>query len=266
MVALLLMLPFPTFGEGLEPQEPTILIDREVHFKYTNPYIDWPELRPERMPLVEKMAKGFVKKIEKESHRWYNCGIATPRRHWERRATYMTSHVVAAMDYYGMKKVSPWGAMAVVFKESRGNPCTPGPHPRKYARELGLIEADKTIQQWTTQDTTRVMTHPKWKGRMADLGIGQNVWKRWSRVCDERTCNRSQQRIPSLEEMLSVEGSAKVMVWGFRLRQRGHSKRWWTTPWVFWPGNQPRRDYARKLARIVQDMGGPADDVLNWRE
>lgn len=245
---------------------PEISTEVDHPFKYTNPYIDWPELRPSREALVEQLANGFVTVIEKESVRWYNCGEATPRQFWHRRAKYMASHVVAAMDFYGLEKVSPWGAMALVFKESRGNPCTPGPHPRSAAKKLGLIEPDKNLQQWSAEDAIRVLTDPKWGGRMADLGIGQNVWKRWSRVCDQEDCSHRNERIPTLEEMLSVEGSARVMVWGMRMRQKRYNSKWWRAPWLFWPGNYPNKAYARKLARIVSEMGGPYQEVLNWIE
>ncbi len=231
----------------------------------TNPTTSWPELRPDRIPLVNQMAKGFVKMIAFEAPRWYSCGVAIPRDKWLEHATHIVTEVVSSMDFYRLNGVSRWGGVALAYKESRGNPCTPGPHPRKYAKKQGLVAQDKTVNQWTKEDTIRVLLHKNWRGRSADLGIGQDVWKKWSRVCDQEYCTQYQHRVPSIHEMLSIDGSARVMAWGMKTRQRSYHRQWWATPWVFWRGSQPRPGYARALARIVRDMGGPWQEVLSWK-
>lgn len=203
--------------------------------------------------LVERMATGFVQLIKREipKGRWYDCGVPTPRDQWQERASAMARHVLLAAEEYNLKE-SPWIAWAIMFKESRGNRCAIGPIPRERARELGLAP-EKSHRKWSESEVQSIVQSPRWRGRPVDLGLGQVVWKRYARIPDGTSV-----RVPTLDEMLSLEDGARVLVFGMQLRSRTTKYRKLASrPHLFWRGSVPSYGYASEISSLSRAMGGP---------
>jgi len=206
----------------------------------------------EREHLADKMAAGFVTAIRKESKYWWECGVPTPREQWLPRAKTMANALLDALDEFNVK-VNPWGPWGVIYHESRGNRCAVGPNPRKVAYRKGLIE-QKQYYMWTEEEVLSVVNHRQWGKRVADLGLGQVVWRRYARIKEN-----GRVRIPTAQEMLSVENGARVLAYGMLQRQHyKNAREWKPMPWLFWPGSAPDWDYGMTISRIVKRMGGPA--------
>ena len=217
----------------------------------------WAEASNEtpREQMVERLALGFTKAIRRESVKWYECGEPTPPELWNDRAAKMARHLLTALDEYKVK-INPWGPWATIYKESRGNRCGIGPNPRAVAYKFKLIEP-KAHRLWTEADIKSVIRSPRWGRRVADLGLGQVVWKRYARLKDGERI-----RIPTLEEMLTVKQGMRVVAYTMGRRMYWtRNKRLRRTPWIFWPGNVPDWNYHRDVLDIVQKMGGPMRDL-----
>jgi hypothetical protein len=199
------------------------------------------------------MVVGFAHKIKNESPYWFVCGERVPRDEWLDRLAYIAENLIDALMEYAVD-VNPWGPWATIWKESRGNRCAIGPHPREAAEKMQLVE-EKFAHYWTEEDVKHVLTHRRWGNRPADLGLGQVVWEKYARIRDEET---GELRVPTIEEMLTVEDGTRVMAWGMKYRARFkwnvlHKK----VPWIYWPGNIADHSYAQDIQRIVREMGGP---------
>ncbi len=243
--------------------------DEPSPFSYENPYDEPLTFDAPTERLIEEMVDGFVGMIQKESDKWYECGIETPHDQWHSRAETMARHVVASSNEVGMT-ATPWGLWGVIYKESRGNRCSIGPNPRKYAVRVSIIDEPRNPHLWTEDDVRSVLGHKRWKGRTADLGIGQIVWRRYARLpCEQgsRGCfreNRRWVRVPTLDEMLSVKGGARVAAYGMKTRQNWRARN--NIPWIYWPGANANYEYAQAIADIVRQMGGPYHAVLGYHD
>lgn len=228
-------------------------------------------VEPKRQKLAEEMASGFIRAIRKESAVWWECGEPTPKDQWKERAETMAYALLDALDKHD-DEISPWGVWGVIWSESRGNRCSIGPNPRKYARRVGIIDSSQNPHLWTEEEVRAVLRDPKWRGRTADLGLGQVVWKKYARLpCEkgEPGCyreNRKWVRVPTLDEMLSIDGGAEVTAYGMASRRFWSGKKKRTKiPWIYWPGNRADYSYARKISDIVKTMGGPYRQVLGYK-
>lgn len=237
--------------------------------------------------LIADMARGFVKATQRESKKWWECGQPTPSTEWLARAERMARVLVAAMDEYGAD-FSPWGVWGVIWVESRGNRCAVGPNPRRYAAQKKLAQLPSKYFLWTEQDIKGLLTSPGWRGRPVDLGVGQVVWKRYARIpCEHRpavywspldgratfvrtgpeACHIEggrEVRVPSLEEMISLEGGLRATVWGMVSRQSWSLKRN-RTPWLYWKGMVADYQYLSMVVNVVANMGGPIREVVAGR-
>ena len=77
-------------------------------------------------------------------------------------------------------KVPLKGVLGTMMSESRLDYCALGPNPRKWAYKHGLLEKNPEGQRGTPsyskENILAVLNHPKWRKRLADLGLGQMVW------------------------------------------------------------------------------------------
>lgn len=242
-------------------------------FNMENPYgTPEPQLTERQQALAGKLAKGFVKAIKSESSTWWECGEKTPEEKWDERALEMAQHLIQAfVEYDPNRNVTKlWGAWGVIWSESRGNRCAVGPNPRKYAVKSGILGGPKNPHLWTEQEVRDVLSDPRWKGRRADISIGQVVWRTYARLpCQEgeKNCKRESRRwvrVPTLDEMLSIEGGARVTAYGMVLRQ-SWSKLGSKLPWFHWPGMRADYTYGKKIAGVVARMGGPYKRVLGHK-
>jgi len=249
--------------------------------------IDKRELSTDREKLVAELANGFVRATERESKVWWECGEQTPRDRWYPRAEMMARELLTAMDDYG-SDFSPWGVWGVIWAESRGNRCAIGPNPRRYAASSKIVKVPDRYQLWTENDVKNLINNPKWGRRTADLGLGQVVWKRYARIPCERRAdiywNRFFQsamptaslttgcriesermvRVPTLDEMISVDGGARVTAWGMIVRQNWSTKRN-RTPWLYWKGLIADYRYLNMITNVVDSMGGPVRAVMGHK-
>lgn len=229
-----------------------------------------PTFSPAGEKLVERMRDGFLNTIKQESSKWYECGQLTPKEEKPLRAEKIARYTLAALREYDLKWLNPWGVLAVMYSESRGDQCAIGPNSRKAARDLGLIDDEKPFNQWTKEDIATIFDNPKWKkarGKIgADLGLGQQVWKRYARILDPNGNDKCgtkalKCRVPTLDEILSVENGPRVVATGMLTRNIWHrSKR----PWEFWPGTVRNLSYDMRITQLIYSLGGKDGEKAVW--
>lgn len=278
ILLVLLVLCIPVLGSrpvnetANEPTEEDVqeIIEIESDSALSDPQISLPTFSPKGEELVERMRDGFLKNIKRESNRWYECGELTPEEDKSLRAEKIARYTLAALREYDLKWLNPWGVLAVMYSESRGDQCAIGPNSRKAARDLGLIGAEKPFNQWSRDDLEQVLTSPKWKKSRAvigaDLGLGQQVWQRYARVLDPRgddKCGSKELRcrVPTLDEILSVERGPNVVATGMLTRSRWHRTQ---QPWAYWPGTIRNLSYDMRISRLITTLGGRYDEKPTW--
>jgi hypothetical protein len=182
----------------------------------------------------------FAEMVKQESPKvWYDCGVITPQGEWHARGREIAEQTLRAMKRDGLK-VDPTGVLAVAYIESRGNRCSIGPRTRAGAKSLGLAPEGKNWRTYNKEDILAILDNPKWKdrGRVADVGIYQDVFPRYARILDDGgslKCvgpMRLPCRLPTTEELLTTKGSAQVGVHGMITRQYHFRTR---EPWIYWP-------------------------------
>lgn len=203
--------------------------------------------------LVQEVADGFLVAIRAEKWRWYGCGEVTPPEEEPARALELVNALRVGLIEVGLLDQSYlWAAAAIVYQESRGNPCALGPNSRKWAARHKIV--NKHLIRWTAQDALKVMLSPKAKRRGVgfDAGIGQTIWPENAHVLDEN----DEPRVATAEEMTTVEGGARALAYHMFENSQIDKRR----PWLYWPG---RRDdvYGSKLAWIVRRMHGPSKNI-----
>ncbi len=224
-----------------------------------NPYSEAECSKKKRKKLADEMAQGFVTILKKENHSWYECGEKTPKDKWLSRATRMARALVEAL-HEAKVNINPWGVWGTIYNESEGNRCAVGPNPRKVAYARRLIKS-KNWRLWTEEDVLNVVNNKRWGKRPADLGLGQVVWRRYSRI-EEKGITR----IPTAKEMLSIETGVRVVAHAMKSRMTWKwSKSWRKMPWLFWPGTKPSIKYGRNVAFAVKRMGGPYKKILGHK-
>lgn len=223
----------------------------ETQFSRCNPYSIVPCNVDRANKLVNKLAVGFATALSKETSRWHICGELVAQEDWVSELSEIAKSMLNALDEQGLT-INPWGPWGVIYKESRGNRCAIGPNPRKAAYKYNLIE-EKSWYLWSEDEIVDVVTHRRWGRRLADLGLGQVVWRKEARLVENGI-----ERIPTAREMLSLEYGMKVLAHGMERRTRyKYNRRWHHMPWLFWPGTRPHPRYGHDIERIVQKMGGP---------
>lgn len=271
---VLTVLVMPAFSEmpTSTPTEAEVqdIIQTESEPAPSDPQVTWPTFSPAGERLVERMRDGFLRTINRESNKWYECGQLTPNKEKSDRAEKIARYTLAAIREYDLKWLNPWGVLAVMYSESRGDQCAIGPNSRKAARDLGLIDADKPFNQWTRDDIAEIFDNPKWKkarGKIgADLGLGQQVWKRFARILDPKgddKCGSKELRcrVPTLDEILSVENGPRVVATGMLTRKIWHRD---ARAWSYWPGTIRDLRYDMRITALVYSLGGKDGEKPVW--
>ena len=245
-------------------------ITRQALEEVTVPFVKsestLPTFSPRGEALVERMKAGFLKRINSESPKWYECGILTPEGDKILRAEKIARYNLDAIRKYDLRWLNPWGVLAVMYSESRGDECAIGPNSRHAARDLKLVDPEKPFNQWTKNDVVTLLNHPKWRKSRAtigaDLGLGQQVWERYARILDaggNEFCGSKQLRcrVPTLDEILSVENGPRVVATGMLTRSK-----WYRTirPWQHWPGSIKNYAYDMKITALIYSLGGKDDE------
>ena len=272
LVGILVCLTVPVVGSNTVtlPTEADVQEIITIESENASPETSMPTFSPAGEQLIARMRDGFLKVIRKESTKWYACGVATPEEDKALRAEKIARYTLDAMREYNTTWLNPWAPLAVIYSESRGDQCAIGPNSRKAARELNLIDPSKPFNGWTKDDIVNVINHPKWKKSRAkigaDLGLGQQVWQRYARVLDpdgKHFCGSKDLRcrVPSLDEILSVEDGPRVITTGMITRNKMfRSKR----PWEFWPGARRSLSYDIKITSIIRALGGSDGEKIVW--
>lgn len=227
-------------------------------------------LSPAGERLVSRMAEGFLREVRKESPKWWECGEETPPDEQMARADRIARGVLVGMRDWDLDWLSPWAVVSTIFSESRGDPCAIGPNSRRAARDLKLVPDDRKFNQWTAEDIRTLFDNPRWQRSRskvgADLGLGQDVWRRYARILDpdgNLRCGRRDLpcRVPTLDEVLSYESGARVVLTGMVYRRWMYGNRY---PWEHWPGSIRSLGYGIKISRLVSEMGGSVSERPVW--
>jgi hypothetical protein len=207
--------------------------------------------------LVVSAGKGFAKTIRAENAAWYECGVVTPKEDYDKRGIHLAFALRVALLEVGLKdSIYLWGALALVYQESRGNPCVTGPRSREWALKNDLVRKEKHWTRFDKKDIIKMVSSKEFKKKRSgiDSGLTQTLFPHNTSMYDvtSRTV-----RPVSIEEMLTVEGGARATAYHMIERAKDSSR----YPWLFWPG---RRDdkYAEVLAFHVRRMGGPYNDMF----
>lgn len=229
-----------------------------------------PTFSPRGEQLVARMAKGFLGEIHRESPKWWDCGVETPKEAQAARADRIARHVLAAQREFNTTWLSSWAVIAVIWSESRGDVCAIGPNSRAAAREMGLIPEDRIFNRWTADDVRTLLESPQWKKSRAkigaDIGMGQEIWQRYARILDpngDLRCGKRDLpcRVPTLSEVLNYRDGARVTITGMTYRRWMYRN---TQPWEHWPGSVRSLSYGMKIARLARAMGGDVTERPVW--
>lgn len=256
--------------DSLSAEEVQDIIQTESESALSDPQVTWPTFSPAGEKLVARMRDGLLKVIKRESNKWYECGELTPDENKPERAEKIARYTLDALREYNLTWLNPWSVLGVIYSESRGDQCAIGPNSRKAAVALKLIDPEKPFNQWTKEDVVSLMEHPKWKkGRGhigADLGLGQQIWERYARILDPKGTDRCGNkaltcRVPTLNEILSVENGPRVIATGMLTRKMWHRD---IRAWAYWPGTIRSLSYDMRITAIVSTLGGSDREKPVW--
>lgn len=211
--------------------------------------------------LINFAGKGFARAIRLENSAWYECGKITPKEEYDERGIRLARSLRVALLEVGLKDpMYLWGALALVFHESRGNPCVTGPTSRKWINENGLLKKEKHWTKYDELDIMRIVRSKAFKSKKSgiDSGISQTLYPRNTKIFDTES---GTVRHATIEEMLTVEGGARATALHMVERVRDSSE----YPWLFWPGYRDDR-YVTVLQFHVRRMGGPYEDLIPTRK
>jgi hypothetical protein len=117
---VLTVLVVPAFSE-LPPSAVTEadvqdIIQTESESAQEDPQVTWPTFNPAGEKLVERMRDGFLKTINRESNKWYECGQLTPEEDKPLRTEKIARYTLAALREYDLRWLNPWGVLAVIVQ------------------------------------------------------------------------------------------------------------------------------------------------------
>jgi hypothetical protein len=207
--------------------------------------------------LIESSGKGFSKVIKTENSAWYDCGKITPKEKYDERGIRLAKALRASLLEVGLTDpLYLWGALALVYHESRGNPCVTGPGARKWIFENGLLKKEKHWTKYDADDIRRIVKSKAFKSKKSgiDSGISQTLYPRNTKLYD---LELRIVRHATIDEMVTVEGGAKATAFHMMERFKDNPK----YPWLFWPGYRDDK-YAVLLQSHVRRMGGPYDEMV----
>ena len=145
-------------------------------------------------------------------------------------------------------KVPLRGVLGTMMSESRLDYCAIGPKPRKWAYEKGLLEKHPDGQRGTPsyplEEVLSVLNHPKWRKRLADLGLGQIVWGRSKKAIYQG----------DPEDLLSLRPGVKKVFEEMADRGRRKNSR---RPWEYWPGERRHTWYDIRVSRFERAIFSP---------
>lgn len=211
--------------------------------------------------LIETAGRGFARAIRLEKSAWYECGKVTPKDEYDYRGIQLARALRNALLDVGLKDpMYLWGALALVFHESRGNPCVTGPTSRKWINENGLLKKEKHWTKYDELDIIRIVRSKAFKSKKSgiDSGISQTLYPRNTKIFDT---GLGIVRHATIEEMLTIDGGARATALHMIECVRDSSE----YPWLFWPGYRDDR-YVSVLQFHVRRMGGPYEDLAPVRK
>jgi hypothetical protein len=206
--------------------------------------------------LIETAGRGFARAIRLEKSAWYDCGKITPKDEYDYRGIQLASALRKALLDVGLKDpMYLWGALALVFHESRGNPCVTGPTSRQWVDDNKLLKKEKHWTKYDQFDILRIVKSKAFKSKRSgiDSGISQTLYPRNTKIFEVTS---GIVRQATIEEMLTVEGGARATAQHMMERFKDSSE----YPWLFWPGYRDDR-YLSVLQFHVRRMGGPYTDL-----
>ncbi len=200
----------------------------------------------------------FRYKTKRDGGIWNICGHGLSRAEMKEAALLYSKELLIAhhTTFYPIRrggvryevKVPLKGVLGTMMSESRLDYCAIGPNPRKWAYKHGLLEKNPGGQRGTPsyskEEVLAVLNHPKWKKRLADLGLGQMVWGRGKKAIYKG----------DPEDLLSLRPGIKKVFEEMADRGRRKNSR---RPWEYWPGERRHVWYDIRVTRFQQAIFSP---------
>ena len=225
------------------PLEVTLLPEEKASEFILNPY-EWEALAHYLYQFKTKSDHGI----------WNICGKRLNDQEMKAAAYAYSRELLKAhhTTFYTIKrgrvkhkvKVPLQGVVGVMISESRLDYCAIGPHPRKWAYKHKLLKPNPKgtgTPSFTQEEILKVLNHPTWRKRLADLGPGQMVWGRNAKAIFKG----------EPEELLSLSPGIKHVF--EEMADRGHRKNS-VRPWIYWPGERPHHWYDIRIMKFIRQV------------
>jgi len=209
-----------------------------------------PEESPqEEAPLYRDkditLAQGIFNLVKKNQHGiWWECGeryqsneeIHNAALEWAvaiNNAHKKTEYKLRSGKYV---RVPIREAVGLMISESRFDRCAIGLHPRKFAYKKKILTRPPNHISHSLDEIKKVVEHPAFRGRLADLGVGQIVkrlgkgYTEWNEVASYLTV------VPGVQKVFD-EMAYRGKIYNTK------------QPSLYWPGSQKHPNYRLKILR-----------------
>ena len=193
-----------------------------------------------------KLAKGIFK-LKMKNHRgiWWECGeryetqeeIQEAALEWAKAINEAHGNTEYKLRSGVRVRVPVKEAVGIMISESKFDRCAVGPHPRKFAYKKKILKRPPNNISHSLEEIRKVVEHPAFRGRKADIGVGQIVKKlgkghmEWDDV------------LPFLTVVPGVQKVFDEMAY----RGEFYNTRY---PSLHWPGSQKHKWYRMKVLRL----------------
>ncbi len=193
------------------------------------------------------LAKRIVRWKKRVDHGiWWECGRKYTADELPDAALEWASAINAAYIATSYKlrsgkvvKVDKKEAVGLMMKETRFDRCAVGPYPRKFAYKHKLLKKRSNTLSHTLEEVRTVFEHPRFQGRLADIGPGQIV-KRIGR-------GKAHIKWDTAQDYLSLIPGVKKVFAEMATRGEMYNTR---TPSDRWPGSKKHDYYTRRVLRF----------------
>jgi len=228
--------------EGTEEEESQSVSVTEV----PNPASTPPREEPPKYNDEDlKLAKGIFR-LNRKRHRgiWWECGERHETKQevkdaaLERAKAINEAHRNTIYKLRSGKEVRVpiREAVGIMISESKFDRCAIGPHPRRFAYERKILKRPPNHISHTLEEIKKVVEHPLFRGKKADIGVGQIVKRlgrghmEWEEVSDFLTV------VPGVQKVFD---------------EMAHRGSFYNTrhPSLYWPGNPKHEWYKNRVLR-----------------
>jgi len=197
-------------------------------------------------PADIKLAKGIFNLKMKTHHGiWWECGkryetkdeIKAAALEWAAAIndSYKNTEYQLRSGTYVRPPIKE--AVGIMISESKFDRCAIGPHPRNFAYKKNIIQRPANNISHTLEEIQRIVEHPSFRGRKADIGVGQIVkrlgegYLEWDDV------------LPYLTVVPGVQKVFDEMAYRGKFYNTKH-------PALHWPGSRKHKWYQTRVLRL----------------